>query len=112
MENENFIEFLRHDFTGQEKETLAQKLAQAVSDRNLAESEMKQIMAQYKSQIAKSEATIDESAEKLRAGYEMRKIDCERIFDHENQEVREIRLDTLQHINSRPMTIEEKQRLI
>lgn len=79
--------YLKCVLTEDEKRQIAADMAQAVSVKNALENEKKSFDTQINADIKKAEATISSSAEKIRAGYEMREIDVEVDIDHENGSV-------------------------
>lgn len=69
--------YTKHVLTEEEKKSIAQEMAQAVSDKHTAEEELKAVKADFKSKIDAADATINGFARKLQTGYDMRMVDCE-----------------------------------
>ena len=109
---ERTTKWLRYDFTEAEKKEIAQNMADAVSERDLATDELKSVKKQYDSRISVSEEAIKSNAEKLRSGYETRKIDCTVDKNFDTNEVVVTRVDTGEIVERRTMSAEERQMLM
>ena len=62
-----------------------------------------------KSRITSLEATIKEKVSKINAGYEMIAVECHIVKDYNDSIIRYVRMDTGDEVDSRDMTIEERQ---
>ena len=106
----NFYESLKCILTNEEKQELGEKLALAVNRIRESQDELKSCQTQIKSAIATDEAVVASCSEKIRSGYEFRKVECEEIFDYENNIVEKIRLDTKELMRTREMEPHERQK--
>jgi hypothetical protein len=109
-DNNKFRQSLKCILTDEEKQEIGSQLAEAVARVNEAEQELKAVSTQIKSQIAVDEALISGCSEKIRSGYEFRKVECEEVKDYENDRVTIIRLDSYSTVSSREMKPEERQK--
>ena len=105
-----FIQSLKCILTDSEKQELGSQMAEAVARVNEAEQELKSVSTQIKSKIAVDEALISGCSEKIRSGYEFRKVECEEVKDYENDRVTILRLDNFHVVSSREMKPEERQK--
>lgn len=101
--------YLKCFLTEEEKRELATDMAQAVCQRDSLENNMESIKAQIKAEVKKTEAIISGNAEKIRAGYEMREVECEVMIDRDKNSVTALRLDTGEIIEERRLTFAERQ---
>lgn len=101
--------YLRCVLTEDERRQIASDMAQAVCIKDALDNEMASIKAQFNAKVKEAEAKISGSAEKIRAGYEMREVDVEVVIDHEEGYVTETRTDTGEIITSRKLTPAERQ---
>jgi len=95
----------------QDKEKIELGRLMADSQERVAESEAnaKSAAAQYKGEIELAKADFGRACSLVRAGYEERQVECERVFDYVKGEARVTRLDTGEVIEQRPLTEDEKQ---
>lgn len=102
-------EYLKCKLTNEEKKRISEDMAQACETIAKLTDDAKAVAAQFKSDIAKSEAIMKQAAQKIRNGYEMRQVDCEieKYFNTGYIVCR--RLDTYEEVYRRPMTSEEHQ---
>ena len=105
-----FFESLKCILTSEEKQKLGSDMAEAVAKKTEAEKAKKSFLAQITSDIAKEEATISICSEKIRSGYEFRRIECKEVKDFENDKVISYRNDTGDKIRERQMEPEERQK--
>ncbi len=102
-------EWLRYVFTVDERRDLADQMAQAVMDRDKWQDALKTAQTQIKSEIARAEELVSQTANKLNAGFEMRNIDCKAVYDFDSNTVTITRLDNQEIARTRVMTAEERQ---
>lgn len=76
---------IRHEFTTDEKVTLATTMAEAQAEKEKQESEKSQINKQYKERIDGLELTISENGKKYREGYEIQTRETNLHLDFENK---------------------------
>lgn len=101
--------YCKYKFTDQEKQEIASGMSQAVLDLQEAEDRMKEIKADFKSQIESHQAAINRAATRLNNGYEMRDIKCTVELDFTAGTVRYIRTDTFETAKTREMTDDDRQ---
>lgn len=97
-------------FSEQEKREIANELANAVADMKALEDKLKAAQTQIKAEISGKQGLINLKAENLRSGFEMRSIECEKVYDYEANEVRWVRCDTGEVAHRRRMDADERQR--
>ena len=95
--------------TNQEKLTLGQDLAMQVSKLEDEEAALKDVSAQYKAKIQSAKAAISLSQKVLNAGYEMRPVEIEILYDFVNGSVHKLRIDTGEIYDTRAMTADERE---
>ena len=109
LERKEFKTMLRVELTDAEIADMSQEMADAYSEVENLESEIKTHKQQLQSKIETKKARIAELMGIVRVGYESRKVKCERVFDYDEGVVKEIRLDTEEVIDERPLEDDEKQ---
>ena len=109
MDKETSTEFVRHEFTEEEKKDIASEMARKVSELQALEDQKKAIMSEIKGQIDIAQANINQSATKLNNGYEIRSVRCEVKRDYDDKVVNYYRINTDELVKTRAMTNEEKQ---
>lgn len=95
--------------TDPEMVALAKNIGQLNSDRNRMEGEAKTSAAQWKDRIAGVEAQISDLAERAHTGKINRVVTCNMVFDYRLQEVRVVRQDNGDALETRPMNPTERQ---
>lgn len=110
MSNKIEQRLCKYVFDEDEKRQIASDLANGVADIQRLEDQKKSVMSQLKSEIDAKQGRVNLAAEHLRSGFEMRSIDCEVVYAYSDDEVRWVRLDTLEVVHSRRMRPEERQR--
>jgi hypothetical protein len=110
MSERIFTESLKCILTDEEKQNLGTVMAEAVARINEAEAELKSFQTQIKSRIAADESTMVTCSEKIRTGYEFRRVECREEKDYDNEKVRYIRLDTYDTYRIRDMEASERQK--
>jgi hypothetical protein len=103
-------EYLRHEFTKEERLEMGDSLAQAHNRMAAVEDEEAVMKAQIKDKKAGLEQIIGRLARNLGNGFEMRNVDCELVYDSPNVgEVTFRRKDNGEFVKARPMTETERQ---
>ena len=110
MKDNSFYESLKCILTDTEKQEFGSQMAEAVARINEAEAELKSFSAQIKSRVAADEALVTGCSEKIRSGYEFRRVECQETKDYENERVFTVRLDTGALVREREMKPEERQK--
>lgn len=96
--------------TPEEKSDLADQLTQQINRKSWLEDAKKVATKKYAAQIEETVAEINEISDKIRAGEELRKVECEIRFDDPIQGYKTTyRLDTGAKISSEMMTPEDLQ---
>jgi hypothetical protein len=102
-------QYVRHEFTDQEKLELSEKIARAVSDIADAQTALKTFQMQIKGRKQEAEAVINSCASKLNEGYEMKNVVCRVVKDYEAGLISYESVDTGEVVHERDMTPEERQ---
>ena len=89
-------------------EPVIQKLSQCYKTKK-NQTEKKDTVNQFNSQISSAEKIVSECAQNLSRGYEMRSIECEITTDFAKNKVTLKRLDTGEIFEERAMTAGERQ---
>ena len=110
MPEKTFYESLKCILTDDEKQKLGSDMAEAVARIAEAEADLKSFQTQIKAKVAADEAIVMTCSEKIRSGYEFRRIECEEFKDFESNKILISRLDTHEIIKERPMEPEERQK--
>lgn len=95
--------------TESELAATAKEIGKLNRERQAMEAQAKQAASQWKDRISGLDARISDLAEKADGGVEARVVDCEEMFDYRRGEVRVVRLDTNEQLETRPMTSDERQ---
>jgi hypothetical protein len=109
IQEERCYEYVKYQFGEEEKTAMGGQLAQCFNDHTEKEAALKSVTTQIKSEIAKTEAEMAGLAEKIRSGYEQRRVECKKILDFTLKTVEVIRLDTGETVQERPMNADEAQ---
>jgi hypothetical protein len=103
-------EFLRHDFTTEERLEMGNNLAQAHNRLAQIEEEEQVMKAQIKDKKAGVEQSVGTLSRNLSTGFEMQNIVCELVWDSPNVgEVSYKRSDNGEIAKTRAMTEQERQ---
>ena len=76
------------------------------------EADLTAVKSQFKAKIDKLNAERTEVDNRINAGWEMRSIECESVYDYQNHSVTMTRTDTGEIVRSRNMTADEIQRTL
>lgn len=109
LETKNVVSHLKVLLTNEQKRQLSEDIAQAVEEMAEGQNELKFVSTEIKARIQSSESKIRELANKIRAGYEIRPVDCVQTMDYSNGTVIVQRLDSMEKVSERAMTVEERQ---
>jgi len=107
MEKE--VRYLKYAYTDSEKKEMAGRLSRATIEAREAGDELKAVQAQFKSRIESAKNQANDLAQKIEQGYEFRNIDCRIKRDYAHGKICIYRLDTDEMIESRDMTVKERQ---
>jgi hypothetical protein len=103
-------ELLKVTLTSEELLELSKQLARSISEVGRLNDELTSVKSQKKAEIDKISATVNELSAKINSGYDWRKVDCEDIYNFQNNTVSRKRLDTGEIFNERTMSASERQR--
>jgi hypothetical protein len=102
--------FLRYEFTQDERLKMGDDLAQAHNRVEEIDEEEASMKAQVKQSRSSVEATIGTLSRNLANGFVMRNIECKLSYDDPNPgEVTSYRTDNGESVKTRPMTEQERQ---
>ena len=73
---------LKYEFTQPEHTELAVELAEKLQELSEAQDRLKAVQADVKSDIAAIVAQVSKLRPKVKDRYEMRQIDCEKVYDY------------------------------
>jgi len=105
----NEFRLCRYEFNVEEKAVIATEMADAVSKVASKTDELKAVKSQIQSDIDLAQATLRQKAEHLRSGFEMRSIECEKVFFPKEKLAKWFRIDTMEIVHERPMRPDELQ---
>ena len=88
----------------------AEELAQLIDRETSTEAEFDSVKKTWKNKIEDIKREILSTSTKVREHKEMRLVRCQKVLDFEAKEVREVRLDTGETFNTRPMSAAELQK--
>jgi hypothetical protein len=103
--------YARYTFSDKELLELSRKMGQAALEKKSKEDELKSISSSIKASITTQDGIINENAEKVRSGYEMRAHTCSPKYDIKNKVTTYIDVTSGEIIETRPMTENEQLRL-
>ena len=98
---------LRVELTSDERQNAGQAMADAVAQVDSLKAQLDSVKKQIGAQVQAAEAMITAKAELLRAGYEIRPVDCELLLAFDQGRAAETRTDTGETIADRGLYPEE-----
>jgi len=107
---ERSTEYLRHNFTADERLKMGDELA--ANHNRLADIETEEavVKAQFKERKAQVEQSVSKLSRELGNGFVMQNVDCRLEWDKPNvNEVSYVRIDTGEVVKTRPFTAQEMQ---
>lgn len=110
VRTERFQRQLLCDLSREEVEERATEAARLIDQLDQQEADMKAAQKAAKARIEESETQLRRVSGEVRDRATIRLTDCQRVFDWDKGEVREIRSDTGEVMATRPMSDEEKQK--
>ncbi len=106
-------EYLKYDFTEQEKSQFGADLARASQSRDALEMKKKSVDAQLKSEIAAESETIAILSKHIVVGHEYREIECLCTMNQPEPGKKEVyRQDTGEYVKVLPMTDQDRQMVL
>jgi hypothetical protein len=112
IETHTETQSLKCILTHDEIKQAGERMARAVGEKKDNEDTLKSVSSRYKSLIDEAVAVMGSEAEKIRSGYEFRKVEVRVELDHSRGTVERFRTDTFECLESRRMTDYEAQRKI
>ena len=109
IERKESEKMLKHILTDKEKLEIGAGLADEYQTLSEAENQLAAIKADYKGRIDGANALIGRKSALIRAGYEMRQTPVEIVKDWTAGTVKTFRLDTMEIVECRDMTKDERQ---
>lgn len=100
---------IRCVLTRDEVHAYGQELARSNASKDEVEERKKEVDAQLKAEIESHSTRALYLARKINNGYEYRDVECQVQFDYMKNSAVTIRLDTMETIETRAMTDEERQ---
>jgi hypothetical protein len=102
-------EQLKCKLTEDELDKIADRSAHLTGEIETKRSAMKAAQSTQASEIKSLESQLSTLATKRRDRCEYRMVECNRVFDYKSNEVRVVRLDTLEVVRKRSMTGSERE---
>jgi len=109
IRKEKFNQALKCKLSQEEILQAGEGMANAQKELLEIEDELASIKAQFKSKVECATALIKKNANLIRDKFQLRAVECQRVFDYDEGIVTEFRTDTGDAIASRPMTDDELQ---
>ncbi len=109
IRTEEVTENLKCMLTEEEVMQAGETTAKLIQDRTHLEKDKKSVMAGFKAKIEAAEAGIIDNSNKVRDKYEYRDVLCEKRHHYSDYTITVIRVDTGETVESRKMTLREKQ---
>jgi hypothetical protein len=106
---EIFPKFLPCKLTDDQRMKYGVEIGEIQNKMEEAEKEFKEYRAAYNHEMKRHQERCKTLGEATRTGHEERTVDCQRRYDYSSNEVIEYRLDTMDEIGRRSMTISERQ---
>jgi hypothetical protein len=103
------IRTLKCQLTKAERETKKEELARLLDERDALQSSFDLLKSKHKASVAEFDSAIKTMRDSVRTNSEDRPIECEERHDERRGQIDIVRTDTLETIESRPMTVEERQ---
>lgn len=100
---------LKHELTIEEQRMKGHLLAEQQDQLAKKEGEKTLFNQNIKKEIDTIAKAMDQNAQELRQGWELRQIPCEALYDYATGRVSITRVDTQELVDERAMTIDERQ---
>jgi hypothetical protein len=110
--HETFTKYLPCKLSDIEKVTRGRELASKMEEREQVQLQAEEAKSAFKTKTQGLDAQIDELKRIVLDGSERREIECFYHKDFENSTVITIRTDTGEEVDSRRMTVEERQEML
>lgn len=105
-------EYLRYDYTTEERRQLADEMARGIAEIKRIEDEKATVNASIKSRMTTAQEKVNLNQTRYMAGYDMREVKCQEVKDMDTGMVTLIRLDTGEEVRSRKLNEDERQFLL
>lgn len=99
----------QYNLTKQDKLDAGARIAELDSVVDTLEREKKLSMSSFTAKISEAEAEMKNLSKQLRVGFEIRKAECDVVYDFHEDVVNYILPETGQIVHSRAITTEERQ---
>jgi hypothetical protein len=107
---EKSTEYIRHNFTSDERLAMGNELANAYNRLADIETDEAVVKSQFKERKAQVEQTVSKLSRELGNGFTMQNVECRLEWDKPNvNEVSYVRIDTGEVVKTRPFTAQEMQ---
>jgi len=104
---------LKHEFSDDEKKSLADDMSEKIKQKNIKELELKEVKSVFKAELDALDAQISTASQKYNCGFEMRDTDCVITFHKPKQGMKTVmRTDTLDIVETVKMSHHECQDLL
>jgi hypothetical protein len=104
-----FVEQLPCELTRDEKALKADEMAGALKHYGELELRAKASADEYRRELKRIRAIVDERAEEVRTGVEYRAVECAKRDRFRDNQIDVVRLDTGEVVRSERMSVEERQ---
>lgn len=101
--------YIKYVFTEDEKQKIADRMSQAVSEKARVELKKAETMSALNAEIKGFDTEIANLAEDYSQGWTMKDFECYEIFDYDLKRVVIFRADTDERVDERAMTSSEFQ---
>lgn len=106
---EPFTRWLPVELTDEEMLGKAKEMSKLCEDRTFVEREKAIQTKDFAEKIKNISGEISKLVTIVSSGFESREVECTRVFDYKNKEVRALRTDTDEIIEKRPLRVDESQ---
>ena len=104
-----FEQSLKCDLTEKELKDKGTELSDVIEEGQVSQREFDEVKSQFKGRIDGAKARAETLASIVRAKSEYRTVKCERVFDFDKSEIREVRTDTGATVGRRELTDADRQ---
>jgi len=105
-------EYVKYKFSEAEKKDISAEMAEKIGEASALEDEKKALTKDFGGRIDIMNNEISISAQELRQGYTMRKVDCMVEEDFKKKRIYHMRCDTGEVVRTKPMRSDDLQMTI
>lgn len=109
MKKEKFQRWLPVELSDAKILERSREMGQLLEQKRKIEREKAQIVKDFSDQIKDISGEIAKLTTIVNTGQEEQQVTCVREYDHNNKEVREVRIDTGEILTTRPLQVDESQ---